>query len=180
MKSVRILQLGVLLVAVVGVPNAAAESRGPTSIDRVVAARDGTEKALESLIDASQSGDLERTKAALTFYLGSLSEFHTKLARLPLERQESGFWKALAPRLNSQISTTQTLAEGAQPALSAALNEAMNHLRSALELVGHTVDMKRGPSFKISIRGPESTKPGARSWPPYLSVGGTDPQFRFH
>lgn len=166
MKSLRIPQLCALLVAVSAVPKAAAESRGPTSIDQVSAACDRTEEALENLRDTSQFGDLERTKAALTFYLRSLSEFHTKLGRLRLDRRESGFLKAFAPRLNSQISATKTLAESAQPALSVALNEAINHLRSALELLDHTVNTKRGPSLKMSIRGPESTKPGARSWPP--------------
>jgi hypothetical protein len=56
------------------------------------------------------------------------------------------------------------LTEAAQPALATALNEATNHLKSALELVNHTMTMNKRPfnSTKISIRGPESTNPGAR------------------
>lgn len=178
MKSVRMLQLSALLVAVVAVPNATAESIGPTSIAQVAAACDSAEEALENLKDASQSGDVERTRAALTFYLRSFSEFHTKLARLRSERAETAFLKALSPRLNSQISATKTLAESAQPELGAVLNEATNQLRSAIELLDLTVNKKRGPSFKRSIYGPESTNPGARSWPPYLTFGGVEPQFR--
>ena len=177
MISIRIVQLCVLM-AVAAVPNAAAETREATSIEQVATAYDRAEEALENLKDASRSGDLEQTKTALSVYLRSLSGFHTKVMRQRLERQEIGFLKTLAPRLASQISATKGLAEIAQPALSAALDEATNHLRSALEFVDHTVNKKRGPSIKVSIRGPESTNPGARSWPPYLLLGGPQPQFR--
>ena len=177
MISIRIAQLCVLM-AVAAVPNAVAETREATAIEQVAAAHDRAEEALENLKDASRSGDLEQTKMALSFYLRSLSGFHTKLARQRMGRQESGFLKTLAPQLTSQIRATKGLAESAQPELSAALNEAMNHLRSALELVDHLVSRKWGPSVKLSILGPESTNPGARSWPPYLLFGGDQPQFR--
>ncbi len=49
MKSVGILQRCALLVATSAAPNGAAESRGPTSIDQVAAACDGTEEALQNL-----------------------------------------------------------------------------------------------------------------------------------
>lgn len=176
MRSIRVVQMCALM-AVAAAPNAAAERREASSIEQVAAAYDRTEESLENLKDASQSGDLEHTRAALTFYLRSLSTFHTKLARQRLEWRESRFLKTLAPGLTSQISATKALAEIAQPALGAALNEATNHLRSALEFVDHTVNRKRGPSIKVSIRGPESTNPGARSWPPYLLFGGAEPQF---
>lgn len=177
MRSVRIVQLCALM-AVAAVPSAAAERREATSLEQVAAAYDRAGEALENLKDAAQSSDLEDTKAALNFYLRSLNEFHTKLVRQRLERQEIGFLKTLAPQLTSQISATKGLAESAQPELSAALNEATNHLRSALAFVDHTVNRRRGPSIKVSIRGPESTNPGARSWPPYLLLGGAEPQFR--
>jgi len=177
MRSVRIAQLWALIV-VAAVPSAAAEIREGASIEQVATAYDRAEEALENLKDASQSGDLEHTKSALTVYLRFLSGFHTKLVRQHLQRQESGFLKTLAPRLTSQITTTEALAEIAHPSLSGALNEATNHLRSALEFVDYSVNRRRGPSVNISIRGPESTNPGARAWPPYLLFGRTEPQFR--
>jgi hypothetical protein len=177
MRSVRIAQLWAIMV-VAAVPSAASEIREGASIEQVATAYDRAEQALENLKDASQSGDLEHTKSALTVYLRSLSGFHIKLVRQHLQRQESGFLKTLAPRLTSQITTTEALAEIAHPSLGGALNEATNHLRSALEFVDYAVNKKRGPSVKLSILGPESTNPGARAWPPYLLFGGTEPQFR--
>lgn len=177
MISIRIAQLFVLM-AVAAVPNPVAERRAATAIEQVAAAHDRSEEALENLKDASRSGDLEQTKTALSFYLRSLSGFHTKLVRQRMGRQESGFLKTLAPRLASQISATKALAESEQPALSAALNEATNHLRSALEFVDHIVNRKRRLSVKLSILGPESTNPGGRSWPPYLLLRRAEPQFR--
>lgn len=177
MKSVRIAQLCALM-AVAAAASAAAEMRETTSIEQVAAAYDRAEEALENVKDGAQSGDLERTKAALNFYLRSLSGFHTKLVRQRLERQEIEFLKTLAPRLTSQIRATRGLAESEQPALSAALNEATNHLRSALEFVEYTVSRRRGPFVTISILGPESTNPGTRSWPPYLLFGGVEPRSR--
>jgi len=161
MRSVRIAQLWALMI-VAAVPSAAAEIREGTSIEQVATAYDRAEEALENLKDASQSGDLEHTKSALTIYLRSLSGFHTKLVRQRLQRQENGFLKTLAARLSSQITTTEALAEIAHPSLSGALNEATNHLRSALEFVDYAVNRRKGPSVNISIRGPESTNPGAR------------------
>jgi hypothetical protein len=85
--------------------------------------------------------------------------------------------KTLDPGLTLQLRTTKTLAEIAQPELNAALNEAMNHLRSALELLDQVVNRKRGPSVQLSILGPESTNPLARPWSPYSLIGG-QAQFR--
>jgi uncharacterized phage infection (PIP) family protein YhgE len=175
MKPGRILQL-CALAAGAALSSAAAGNGAVTSLDQVATAFDGTGKALEKLSDASESGDLQRAKTAVTVYLRSLSSFHTKLARLRTDRQGVGFLKEVASQLNSQIGAVQTLTENAQPGVRLALNEAMNHLRSALELADQTISPRRRLSFKVLIRGPESTNPGARSWPPQGPLGITDPQ----
>ena len=154
----RIFRVCVLLAAAI-VANAG-EKIGPTSIEQVAAACDSTEEALKALVEASQSGDIGRP--VVIPYIRSLSQFHTQLARLQFSGQESGFLQKFALRLNSQLNAMKDLTEDAQPALATALNEATNHLKSALELVNHTMTMNKRRSPKISIRGPESTNPGAR------------------
>jgi hypothetical protein len=156
----RIFRVCVLLVAA-NVANAL-EKRGPTSIEQVAAACDSTEDALTALLEASQSRDAGRPEPVVTLYIRSLSNFHTQLARLQPVGQESGFLQKLALRLNSQLNAMKELTENAQPALATALNEATSHLKGALELVNHTMTMNKRRSPKISIRGPESTNPGAR------------------
>lgn len=177
MKSGRILRLCALAASSL-LLCAAAENRAPASLDQVATALDTTEKALERLTLASESGDPQRAKAEMAQYLRSLSEFHVKLARLRTDRQGVGFLKEVVSKLNSQIGATQRLMENAQPAISPALNEAINHLRSAGELADQTIHPHRRVSFKLSIRGPESTNPGARSWPPQGALGVTGAQSR--
>lgn len=176
MKLGTVLKL--LLTGGILLSSAAAENGTRTSLDQVGIALDGTENALEQLRDASQAGDLQGAKAALLFYIRSLSEFHTKLARLRIERQNGGFMKSVARSLNSEIGATRMLTENAQPAIRPALNEAMNHLSGALDLAEQAVNPRRRLSFRISIRGPESSNPGARSWPPQGPLGIAEPQSR--
>ncbi len=177
MRSVRMVQACTLLV-VAAVSSAAAGRTKAMSIEQVGAAYDRTEEVLENLENTARSGDWEATRAVLNSYLRSLSTFHTTLVRQRPERQEREFLKTLIPRLGSQISATRALAEIAQPPLKAVLNEAANHLQSALGFVDHTANRNRGLSVKVAIRGPESTNPGARSWPPYLLFGAAEPQSR--
>jgi hypothetical protein len=177
MKLGRILQLCALASGTL-VLCAAAENRAATSLDQLATALDGTDKSLEQFRVASESGDLQRATTALTLYLRSLSGFHTKLARVRMDRQGVGFLKDVVSRINSQIGATHTLAENAQPTINPSLNEAMNHLRSALELTEQTINPHRRLSFKILIRGPESTNPGARSWPPQAPLGISEPPSR--
>lgn len=176
MKPGRILQLGALVASALS--GAAAENRAPTSLAQVVTAFEATEETLEGVRVASESTDLQRARGAVVLYLRALSEFHTKLARLRADRQGSGFLREVVSRLNSQISAVQTLTEKAQPAIGPALNEARNHLRSAIELANETVTPRRRLNLRIFIRGSESTDPGARSWPPQAPLGINEPQSR--
>lgn len=177
MKPGRILQLCALAPGAL-LSGAAAENRAPTSLDPVATAFEAIEEALEGVRGASESSDLQRARGAVIHYLRALSDFHTKLARLRIDRQGVGFLKEVVSRLNSQIGTVQTLTEKAQPAIVPTLNEATNHLRSALELADQTINPRRRLSFRILIRGPESTNPGARSWPPQAPLGINEPQSR--
>lgn len=175
MKTDRALSLFVLTVVAI-IPSSAAERRGAAaSIESVAAAYDSTEEALKDLVDASQSGDVERTRAAGGLYNRALSRFHIELARWRIDRRhEAAFLKRLALQTNSQLESTRSLAENARPASLVVLNEATSHLKGSLELVDHELTRSRRVSFKISIRGPESTRPGQRSSPPPLPPNGID------
>ena len=175
MKTNRAVHLFVLAVLAI-IASSAAEKRGAAaSIGLVAAAYDGTEGALKDLVDASRSGDAERANAAAALYNKALSRFHTEIARLRIGHgQEGAFLKRLALGTNSQLESTRALAESAQTTSLVALDEATSHLKGSLELVDQTTIPNRRLSFKISIRGPESSKPGRRS-PPPLPPTGIDP-----
>lgn len=98
---------------------------------------------------------------ALRKYTQRFSRFHVELSRLhSSQKDERSFISGLSDDLQQHLEQLAWVEENVQPAERIALDEAMNHVRSALEIVeGAGRREKRQPVLQLQEVPPESPAP---------------------
>ena len=154
-------------ISTVGLSAASPAEKLPApSLTQVSESLDRSAEELGRLKTSLEGDDRHVMHDVLTEYMRRFSRFHTQLGRLRVGKQEDGFLVSLPNRLDAQLAQLDGLAHGARsdPDLNAALFEATNNIKSAVEMAKGKLN-RRQRRFIPSLRlyGPESIQPG-QAW----------------
>jgi len=114
---------------------------------------------LDLLIKAIERGDAPDVRTAVKNYTREVSRFHVELSRLRIGKKDLDLMNGILDRLDLQTAKLEAAVNKVQPSQQAALAEAVNHLKSAFQLVVQKMD-KKNQKRVFSIRGPQPDQPG--------------------
>lgn len=114
----------------------------PASSEQILRLLDHASAQLDALVESIGQNDEEKVRNALKDYTRELSRFHVEFGKLRPRKKDMEFLSSVVDRLDLQVSSLEAVIQKFHPDHQAALSEALNHLRSAVQMAQQKLDPK--------------------------------------
>lgn len=127
-------------------PKTQETSKDSATIQSLAADLDRASVELYALAQRVQSPFAE---VAVRAYMREFSRFHVGLGRLRPGREAQSFLLGVKRTLQVHMARLELMVEEAPREMQGQMNEALNHVRSAQEIVAHIETQSKTPVFRI-------------------------------
>lgn len=104
------------------------------TLEQAAAYLEGAQQSLDAFRRALRAGQAKEQEDAMGSYKQSLSRFHITIGRTKVRKQDLPQIQRLVDSLERQVTVFEALADDAKADHSRGVNDALSHLRGALEI----------------------------------------------